>query len=149
MATEITCKTVRRWYFKGKGYASRKRAYRAKAKRLLFELVFGPRVEAWHGGATWFQLMNESPPPGVDWKDHIDARFALFFPHDNSDTAIQPGCMHDPSAHACRRVYADYNVFNDREGEWDFKFKSCKHSQQLWLDRKVAELMEADAEVQR
>lgn len=42
---EVTCRTVKRHYYKGKGYASAYQAYRHVAKEELKDLVLGPLVE--------------------------------------------------------------------------------------------------------
>lgn len=146
----ITSRVVRRYYFNGKGYSTKQLAYRAKAKRLLLELVLGPweeRDDGYSEGCSWWALANSPTGVGTDQeKKVLDARFAVFFPHDESPEMVQPGCLHDPSADGCRH---SYDPEYDRDGrliqQWgDFEFESCKWSQEQWIKAKVRELMMAD-----
>jgi hypothetical protein len=138
-------RVVRRWYFNGKGYASKRAAYQAKAKRLMVEMVLGPWVPgcSWDGETCWEELSNANAPEGRDRKEWIDYRFSLFFPHDWVEGCIQKGCQHYGGARGCR---INHNGHWQDPHEWDFVFQSCKWSQEQWINAKVCELIAADKE---
>ena len=136
----VTCKVVKRYYYRGKGYASLKLACRVKAKRMLVEMVLGPYVEASSGFSedpVHFELENAWPKESIDRKSHVDCRFAEFFPHEGGK--LYPGCMDKQVLDArCRTTGG-----NDPEEGYacDFVFESCKQAQELWLKDMTEQLM--------
>lgn len=139
---KITSRIVTRYYFNGKGYSTKQQAYRAKAKRLLLELVLGPWEE---DDCYGFWRLANAPygmGPGEAKKD-MDRRFGLFFPHGTTDGCVQPGCIdnteiRDGNYHTSCYCYGE-------EGAYEFKYESCKWSQEQWIKAKVKELMQHDA----
>lgn len=104
----VTSRVVRRYYYNGKGYPTKRLAYTAKAKKLLVELVLGPyqakiAFDPWE--RDWYELVNR-PTEGdeAEQKRAIDARFAEFFPHDGVGKAGIEGCMQDPRPSLCRKT---------------------------------------------
>jgi hypothetical protein len=139
----IVKRVVPRFYYRGKGYQNLKQACRAKAKRMLVEMVLGPYEEEVHtyksfGRTYTFSTWNlkHGCAGEQDGKAKRDARFSKFFPHIGGTLAT--GCCDmDVDPQTCAREWDD----NWKDDAGDFTFESCRYAQRLWIDDMAAQLM--------
>ena len=115
----ITHKKVSRWFYNGKGYATRSAAYKAWAKSLLLDLIYD-NWRSWNAG-----MMDEEQDDYEKRQvEHFDALAAVHFPHDESKECHQYCRTGEYNAHA---------------------WKSCKGSMRRWISDKATELIESYA----
>lgn len=115
----VSARTVRRWYFRGKGYAQRTLAYRAWAKELLMCEMYGMEWDHRTSPSIW--AAPNRPKVTIFDDDHDEQlrRFAL----------------------ECHRKF-----FPPREGSGDWFDRDAKRR---WVAAKAAEFMERYPEVVR
>lgn len=109
---------VSRWFVAGKGYSSSVRAYRAIAKRLMWEMVSKGKLPL---------LYKEDDHK--ERRDLVDTWYGLIFRHTGSAK--------------CRKMCRQWPGVLGHNGA--FVFKSCKAAQEEWIEAKVKELREQDS----
>lgn len=124
--SQITSKKVTRWYLDGKGYASRKIAYKKLAYQYLLDELLG---EVDNGSRTKLKGLTDD-----EVKTVMHDVFADKFPHE-----VSPRCHY-----VCRMNYKEvWDAYNGPDTEEDgFAFDSCKAAQQDWINNKAEELYE-------
>lgn len=122
--SQITSKKVTRWYLDGKGYATRKFAYKKLAYKMLLDEILG---EVENGTRAKLKDLTED-----EVRATMHDLFAEKFPHE-----VSPRC-----AGVCRMNYKDVWTYEGPDTEEDgFAFASCKAAQQDWLNNKAEELI--------
>lgn len=135
---EITSKKVTRWYFKGRGYSSKKLAYKKWAYRLLLDDILGENVIKVSHDDFGNSYEENKGRPAVEGLTDDEAKakmhdlFADKFPHE-----VSPGC-----GSVCRMNYENVWTSEGPDVQEDgFYYASCKAAQQDWIDNKAQELM--------
>jgi len=145
----IVGRTVKRYFYNGKGYATKRKAYETKARKILVEMVLGPWIEVvtaaddYGNEWSWWTLEKLQDAPVENRKQWIDAQFAKFFPHGWVEGCIHAGCEQDMSAQGCAITGQEYD--GHRLVAFDYVYQSCKWSQDMWIKQKAQELMAEDA----
>lgn len=121
---EIKSKQVTRWYLDGKGYSTKKFAYKKLAYQYLLDEVLG---EVDNGVRANLKDLTDE-----EVKETMTRLFAEKFPHE-----VSPRCDY-----VCRKNWKDVWTYEGPDVEEDgFAFDSCKAAQQDWLNNKAEELM--------
>lgn len=142
----VTARAVTRYFYNGKGYSTKRKAYEAKARRMLLEMVLGPAEDY---SCLIDERGNSYDYIGLAWcqehlnttKEDIDARFAEFFPHEGGE--IEPGCG-DKRPQGTEAVCAGDWCQEDYGYVKDLTFASCRTAQCRWIRKKAKELMELE-----
>ena len=144
----VQSKRVKRWYYNGKGYATKNAAYRAWAYQLLLDEVLGEveyKTEYDDYGHSWQLKLPRVKLRDLDYgtdemQAHIQDLFAEKFPHGNTlDERCEGVCQirYEP-------VWNGVYDTNDEFGE--YVFASCKAAQKRWIDEELTDLAKSDPE---
>ena len=122
----VTVRMMKRFYFDGRGYNSKKSAYRMAAKYDLRKLV---REE----------LQKEHPST-----EEIEALYVRMFPHEEDFS-----CGKESHGGTCREdgnyeTYGNSMAWEDLWVHEGWAYAWCKTKWKAWLDAKAAELMAID-----
>ncbi len=77
----LTCRTVKRWYWQGKGYATKRLACRAMAKRELNGLIYRAALD-------FILAQEDSERLAFPNREDIHAEYAVMFPLHPHGTAL-------------------------------------------------------------
>ena len=144
--SDITSRKVTRWYYRGKGFASKNGAYRSKAYRLLLDELLGESgmtTDYNDAGNSMDLVLGRSKLRGFtnskDVDDFIRVAFAQKFPH--GDT-LNPKCEG-----ICQIRYVPNPSYADLDDTFEeYAFPSCKMAQKEWIINKANELIAQEGE---
>ena len=131
--SQVTVRTVRRWYWRGKGYASRRMAYRQWARELLKAEMYG------HEAVSYGQVCQPMPPKEF-WPSAQHLEYAL------QDAPRYQDCD-ELAEKMARRAWArakHAEMFPPKSGSSEWFSRQAKTE---WISRKVDDLIEQNPEV--